>query len=148
MFNCFVHFIRCLQLTLLLLILDYEQFSCNIIVGSSSTPFCCCCRCSPSFLNSSRWEIICSNWFSGRFWFIFQERAKVRPPCSTSSIIIIISLFKVDFYVTFHSYKKPRDLQSKSRYPVRMLENKYQKKLRIQTLFTVLGTTKALNCNQ
>ena len=53
-----------------------------------SAPFCCYSICSPSFVNLSLWEIICSNWFSEGFWFIFHEPPKVHPPCSTLSILI------------------------------------------------------------
>ena len=101
MFNYFTHFTRCPRL-LLLLRLGCEPFSCNIIVGLQSTPFCCCI-CYPSFLNSSRWEIICSNWLLGRFWFIFQEHAKVRPPCSTSSISFEIN--KHSFFMSIINKK-------------------------------------------
>ena len=77
MLNCFVHLIRCPRLLLLLVLtLGIEPFSCNIIVGSPSIPFCCCYICSPSFLISSRWEIICSNWFSEDFDSFFRSALK------------------------------------------------------------------------
>ena len=95
MLNCFVHLIRCPRLLLLLVLtLGIEPFSCNIIVGSPSIPFCCCYICSPSFLISSRWEIICSNWFSEDFDSFFRSALKcvlpVRHQTSKKNLFIII----------------------------------------------------------
>ena len=112
MFNCFAHFIHCPRLLSLLLTLGCEPFSCNTILGPLSIPFCCCCICSPSFLNSSSWEIMCWNWFSRRFWFIFQER----PRWSASSQFDVKLLKKIYYYHFYNNNNNNNNIYIKSYY--------------------------------
>ena len=93
MFNCFVHFIRCPQL-LLLLTLGCESFSCNIIVGSPFVPFCCCCICS-SFLNRLADKSCVQIDSQEDFDFFFRSALKCSPSSKSNIISIIIVIFVV-----------------------------------------------------
>ena len=94
MFDCFVHFIRCPQLLLLLLTLGCESFSCNIIVGSRFVPFCCCCICS-SFLNRLADKSCVQIDSQEDFDFFFRSALKCSPSSKSNIISIIIVIFVV-----------------------------------------------------
>ena len=94
MFNCFVHFIRCPRLLLLLLTFGCESFSFNIIVGSPFVPFCCCCICS-SFLNRLADKSCVQIDSQEDFDFFFRSTLKCSPSWKSNIISIIIVIFVV-----------------------------------------------------
>ena len=57
------------------------------------------------------------------------------------------SVFKFDFYINFNNYKKPRDLQSQSRYSVQMLQNTTRKNSEFRQFSTIWSITNDVSSN-
>ena len=53
------------------------------------------------------------------------------------------SVFKFDFYINFNNYKKPRDLQSQSRYSVQIMQNTTRKNSEFRQFSLSVGNRKS-----